>query len=691
MSIAAWSLIMESHKATISPAATGFSTVMDTSPTPTQSTVNEQFDEDGNVLAVGNLTFVGGILGSGSYATVRLAKRKLNKFRSVPSIPVATPDDSKHGGSTDSLKRRDRHGDTGMAREKHFSRSSSAPEGSKFFTDRKPPAACLSFSQADSNNTFGSTGLVEAVTKTVKHIHSATSRIGSFIFDTDADSDSTNDQNTELVAVKIYEKSLLKQMRTMERDKKTRKLHVHTALDKVETEIALMKKMCHPNLVQLYEVIDSPESNMLYMVLEYMPLGEIISYNNDGTFSRKPARDGEQPIEGLVRGHYDEEHSALFFIDILHGLAYLHQHHICHRDLKPENILIDSRGIVKISDFGVSHFFREEDEALRDDSFTNSETSSPRHLGRRDTESAINMPTMANSGMLTKTEGTWCFWSPEMCGASSAAFSGYAADMWAAGICLYIFVTGKLPFYSETPTELFDAITGAEVNYKGLGLSNALVDLLRSCLEKDPQKRAGVGSCLQHPFLNVAREKRTRQLSAELEKSLKRKLFVSDEDIRRAFRIVTIVNPVVFLRTAQTRLKEGFSAARERLSMGSRTSSKEDLHGMLVDSGLKPTLSTKNSALSQATSNISDDTSEDFRKALFTIPQDQSISEQKLSDVADKLADLKESNMTSIYHSSSSPVSNTTKPDVAIGGKRKKDNPRRRSLRFRRPINCVIS
>jgi len=217
------------------------------------------------------------------------------------------------------------------------------------------------------------------------------------------------------------------------------------------------------------------------------------------------------------------------------------------------------------------------------------------------------------------------------------------------------------------------------------------VDLLRSCLEKDPQKRAGVGSCLQHPFLNVAREKRTRQLSAELEKSLKRKLFVSDEDIRRAFRIVTIVNPVVFLRTAQTRLKEGFSAARERLSMGSRTSSKEDLHGMLVDSGLKPTLSTKNSALSQATSNISDDTSEDFRKALFTIPQDQSISEQKLSDVADKLADLKESNMTSIYHSSSSPVSSTTKPDVAIGGKRKKDNPRRRSLRFRRPINCVIS
>ena len=44
----------------------------------------------------------------------------------------------------------------------------------------------------------------------------------------------------------------------------------------------------------------------------------------------------------------------------MHGLAHLHQHHGCHRDLKPENILLGRNGVVKIGDFGLSHFFEEE-------------------------------------------------------------------------------------------------------------------------------------------------------------------------------------------------------------------------------------------------------------------------------------------------------------------------------------------
>jgi len=100
-----------------------------------------------------------------------------------------------------------------------------------------------------------------------------------------------------------------------------------------------MKKLSHPNLVALYDVIDSPESDNLYMIIEYMPLGEILSYQDDGTFSRKPPRPGQKQMEGVINGHFDEAHAALFFVDILHALGYLHQHHICHRDLKPENIL----------------------------------------------------------------------------------------------------------------------------------------------------------------------------------------------------------------------------------------------------------------------------------------------------------------------------------------------------------------
>ena len=98
-----------------------------------------------------------------------------------------------------------------------------------------------------------------------------------------------------------------------------------------------MKQMNHPNLVSLYEVIDSPQSDLLYMIIEYMPLGEIMTYQDDGTFRRSETDNVDGYIASL--GHFDEATAALFFVDILHGLAYLHRHRVCHRDLKPENIL----------------------------------------------------------------------------------------------------------------------------------------------------------------------------------------------------------------------------------------------------------------------------------------------------------------------------------------------------------------
>mmetsp|Transcript_18015 Transcript_18015/g.31593 ORF Transcript_18015/g.31593 Transcript_18015/m.31593 type:complete len:353 (-) Transcript_18015:2780-3838(-) len=148
--------------------------------------------------------------------------------------------------------------------------------------------------------------------------------------------------------------------------------------------------------------------------------------------------------------------------------------------------------------------------------------------------------------------------------------------MWAAGVCLYIFVTGKLPFYSEVPQELFDMIANSEVPYSGLGLSNSLIDLLKRCLEKDPNKRAGVGDCLQHPFLQLAREKRIRQLSEEFEISRKKSIIISEEDIRLAFRTVASV-PVQVLRSAGKRIQEGLAHTRDRLQISSSSIS-EGVH-----------------------------------------------------------------------------------------------------------------
>jgi len=341
----------------------------------------------------------------------------------------------------------------------------------------------------------------------------------------------------EYVAVKVFNKSLLRRMRSMGRDAGTRRIKVHTALEKVEKEIALMKQMKHPNIVRLLEVIDSVDSDTLLMVLEYMPLGEIMTYKQEtGRFFRQQ-KPGEAEMQGVVDGHFTERMAALYFVDILHGLAYLHQHHICHRDLKPENILLDTNGHVKISDFGVSHFFEDEKDLtahrVSDSESRGSFTGCSSKLIRSDTDSALSMKGMSDLGLLTKTEGTWCFWSPEMCMEETGPFSGYAADIWAAGICLHIFVTGRLPFFSTIPIELFDMIARAEVDYDRDEMSANLIDVLSLVLERDPQKRAGIGDLLKHPFCDRARNERSRSLCKELHESSIHELVVKDEDVKK--------------------------------------------------------------------------------------------------------------------------------------------------------------
>jgi len=137
---------------------------------------------------------------------------------------------------------------------------------------------------------------------------------------------------------------------------------------------------------------------------------------------------------------------------------------------------------------------------------------------------------MAHAGLMTKTEGTWAFWSPEMC-EGGRAFSGYAADLWAAGVVLYIFVTGKLPFYSESPGDLMEMIKEGNVPYDE-NMSDNLVDLLHMTLNKHPEKRAGVGDCLKHPFLITARAHRIQQLNVEFAKSKATNTVVEESDIR---------------------------------------------------------------------------------------------------------------------------------------------------------------
>jgi serine/threonine protein kinase len=222
------------------------------------STPKEQLDSQGNTLRVADLTFIEGVLGKGSYGTVRLAHRRRPDARDDSSGQGGNSDHSKKGTVTPPSPRSPQ-----QHQQQHRRRSSSASSGDDFFTMSE-----------HEKSIYG-----KKATKTVASTHANTASSGhknqqKFKMDRSVSArGSWDDEENELVAVKIFNKSLLKRKRTMERNKETKKVQIKTALEQVEREIALMKKLSHPNLVGFFEAMDSPDSDLLYMVIEYMPLG----------------------------------------------------------------------------------------------------------------------------------------------------------------------------------------------------------------------------------------------------------------------------------------------------------------------------------------------------------------------------------------------------------------------------------
>ena len=101
-------------------------------------------------------------------------------------------------------------------------------------------------------------------------------------------------------------------------------------------EIHILKIVRHPNIVQLYEIIET--SKQLFLIMEYASGGELFDYvANSGPFNEK-----------IVR-YYAKQ--------LIQSVHYIHTKGFAHRDLKCENILLDKFNRVKLCDFGVSEFF----------------------------------------------------------------------------------------------------------------------------------------------------------------------------------------------------------------------------------------------------------------------------------------------------------------------------------------------
>ncbi|XP_064232093.1 microtubule-associated serine/threonine-protein kinase 4 isoform X12 [Aotus nancymaae] len=173
--------------------------------------------------------------------------------------------------------------------------------------------------------------------------------------------------------------------------------------------------------------------------------------------------------------------ARMYFAETVLALEYLHNYGIVHRDLKPDNLLVTSMGHIKLTDFGLSKV------------------------------GLMSMTTNLYEGHIEKDARE--FLDKQVCGTPEYIApevilrQGYGkpVDWWAMGIILYEFLVGCVPFFGDTPEELFGQVISDEINWpeKDEAPPPDAQDLITLLLRQNPLERLGTGGAYevkQHRF-----------------------------------------------------------------------------------------------------------------------------------------------------------------------------------------------
>lgn len=215
-------------------------------------------------------------------------------------------------------------------------------------------------------------------------------------------------------------------------------------------EINILKMINHPNIVETYDIYETPET--ISIVTELVEDGELLNYI-------------------LGRPCFQDDEIRHLFSQLFSCAMYLHEHGIVHSDIKPENILYNkTTKQIKLIDFGLSK---------------------------------ILLPNKKSEVV----DGTISYVSPE-----ALASNTYCAesDVWSIGVIMYLLAYGRLPF-DPLPSEeenddinkiIIFNILQKHLNYDIKPKSESLKLLLKKLLEKNPRKRLSAKGALQDPFFS---------------------------------------------------------------------------------------------------------------------------------------------------------------------------------------------
>ncbi|KAG0592895.1 hypothetical protein KC19_1G288500 [Ceratodon purpureus] len=227
-----------------------------------------------------------------------------------------------------------------------------------------------------------------------------------------------------------------------------RKLSTKDDIEDVKREVQIMHHLSGtPNIVELKDVFEDKHS--VNLVMELCAGGEL--------FDRI-----------VAKGHYSERAAADMCRVIVNVVHRCHSLGVFHRDLKPENFLLASKdedAPLKATDFGLSTFFKPGD-------------------------------------VFQDIVGSAYYVAPEVLKRSY----GPEADVWSAGVIVYILLCGVPPFWAETEKGIFDAVMRGHIDFKNdpwPKISNGAKDLVKKMLNPNVRERLTAQQVLDHPWMKV--------------------------------------------------------------------------------------------------------------------------------------------------------------------------------------------
>ncbi|KAJ6013799.1 hypothetical protein N7540_008390 [Penicillium herquei] len=249
----------------------------------------------------------------------------------------------------------------------------------------------------------------------------------------------------------------------------------------IRDEMGVLEVLDHPNIVSYHGI--EVHRDKVYIFMEYCSGGSLASLLEHGRVE-------------------DETVIMVYALQLLEGLAYLHQAGIVHRDIKPENILLDHNGIIKYVDFGAAKIITR-----------SGRTVAPMDGPNGTKESLIGKdPQITNQRKNQKTTtGTPMYMSPEVIRGDSPGLVNRqgAVDIWSLGCVILEMATGRRP-WSTLDNEWAIMYNIAQGNQPALPardqLSDMGIDFLRRCFECDPLRRPTAAELLQHEWIVSIRQ-----------------------------------------------------------------------------------------------------------------------------------------------------------------------------------------